>query len=119
MRIRADENCDRLIVAALREAGHDVAYVQEDAPGAGDDVLFQVARYQGRILLTDDLDFGHLAELEHVHPPAIVLMRLDPLGRVARAERVLTVMGSLGEAMHGQLVIVEPGQLRLRVLSKT
>jgi hypothetical protein len=37
MRLLADENCDRLIVATLREAGHDVRYVIEKRrrPGLG------------------------------------------------------------------------------------
>jgi len=37
MRILADENCDRLLVAALREAGHDVISVAEWGGGDSDD----------------------------------------------------------------------------------
>ena len=85
MRILADENCDRLVVEKLRAAGHDVAYVVEFASGAGDGDLFRRASIENRIVLTDDLDFGRLAERETDHPPGIILMRLDPKETVVAA----------------------------------
>src|SRR5258707_5330955 len=102
MRILADENCDRLIVVALREAGHDVRYVAEGDAGESDNELVRLAIAQKRVLLTDDLDFGRLAELEERRPPAIILMRLGRLGPAAQAKR----LGSTVESLH--LPVEEP-----------
>jgi predicted nuclease of predicted toxin-antitoxin system len=117
IRILADENCDRLIVTALREVGYAVNYVAETDAGESDDELFRQARENDQILLTDDLDFGHLAERASEHPAAIILMRLDPLSRAARCERVLEVVNRLGDEMVGQFVVIEPGQVRFHRLS--
>jgi hypothetical protein len=37
MRILADENFPRLIVEAVRSAGHDVAWIRAEAPGSTDE----------------------------------------------------------------------------------
>jgi predicted nuclease of predicted toxin-antitoxin system len=110
----ADENCDRLLVAALRNAGHDVAYVLEDWRGESDAHLYRIANEQNRAILTDDLDFGVLAEREGEAGPTIILMRLDPLSRDARIHQVTAVINALTEQARGQLVVIEPGQTRTR-----
>ena len=60
MKFLADENFPGLAVRALREAGFDVAYVREDAPGATDEALLTRCASEGLILLTMDKDFGEL-----------------------------------------------------------
>ena len=114
MRILADENCDRLLVAALRASGHDVAYALENWRGESDAVLYRIARDQNRTILTDDLDFGELAELEGEAGPTVILMRLDPLSRTARISEVTSVIDTLKEWPRGLLVVIEPGQIRTR-----
>jgi len=118
IRILADENCDRLIVNVLREAGYDVSYVVESGAGERDDELFRLASENGLVLLTDDLDFGHLAELATKLPSAVILTRLDPLGRAARSRRVLETLTMLGDDVLGQFVVIEPAQIKLRPLSR-
>ena len=44
MRIIADENCDRMIVVALREAGHDVVSIREPEGGSEDSYVFDLAQ---------------------------------------------------------------------------
>jgi len=61
MRILADENFPGDAVAALRERGYDVAWVQSDAPGISDEEVLSRAQAEGRILVTFDKDFGELA----------------------------------------------------------
>jgi predicted nuclease of predicted toxin-antitoxin system len=114
MRILADENCDRLLVTMLREAGHDVSYVAESARGESDVALMQQARAEQRAILTSDRDFGLLAERDSGTPPAVILLRLDALGRPARAKRAADVVRMLGDTPDDELVVVEPGQIRRR-----
>jgi hypothetical protein len=44
VKLLVDECCDPRLVAALREAGHDVRYVLETDPGASDEQAPEKAR---------------------------------------------------------------------------
>jgi len=114
VRLLADENCDRLLVAALREAGHDVVYVAEIARGSSDADLMRQAQTEHRAILTDDRDFGLLAEREQENPPTILLLRLYPLDRMARVKRAAEAVSSLGRTPGPELVVIEPAQIRCR-----
>lgn len=115
MRIVADENCDQMIVAALREAGHDILSIRESRRAASDDLIFDLAHIENRAVLTGDLDFGLLAEREARRPQAVILMRLDGLGRAARARRLVQVLAAVG-AIENHLLIVEPTRVRIRAV---
>ena len=60
MRFLADENVERQLVAALRDAGHDVEYIAELAPGSADEEVLQRARRGSAVIITGDKDFGEL-----------------------------------------------------------
>ena len=60
MRFLADENVPRAAVDALRAAGHDLAWIRTDAPGARDEEVLERSRSEARVLLTQDKDFGEL-----------------------------------------------------------
>lgn len=60
MRFLADENIDPVTVDALRDSGHDVAWIMTDAPGSPDEGILTRAGLEDRILLTYDKDFGEL-----------------------------------------------------------
>ena len=61
MRILANENLPREAVEALRDRGHDVAWVRTDSPGSSDDAVIKRSAAQARVLITFDKDFGELA----------------------------------------------------------
>ena len=63
MRFLADESCDFAVVRALRGRGFDVIAISETCPGAEDQRVIGLARKEGRVLLTEDKDFGRLAYL--------------------------------------------------------
>jgi predicted nuclease of predicted toxin-antitoxin system len=56
----ADECVHSDVVNALRVAGHDVLYAAESARQTADTILIDEAHSRGRILLTEDKDFGDL-----------------------------------------------------------
>jgi predicted nuclease of predicted toxin-antitoxin system len=117
MRIIADENCDGDLVAALRSDGHDVLHVAESMPGDDDEAIYQLAMADQRILLTNDLDFGLIAERSEHPPPAVVLMRLDPLRPPSRSALVGRFFAS-GPDLAGKFVVLEPGTIRERSLQR-
>lgn len=61
MRILANENIPGETVDALRQRGHDVAWVRTEALGSSDREVLQRAQAEGRIVITFDKDFGELA----------------------------------------------------------
>ena len=61
MRILADENLPWDAVIALRERGHNVAWVRSVAPGSNDLQVIARAQAENRVLVTFDKDFGELA----------------------------------------------------------
>ena len=60
MHFLADESCDFSVVRALRSADHDVVAIAEVSPREEDDAVMERAARGGRILLTEDKDFGQV-----------------------------------------------------------
>jgi predicted nuclease of predicted toxin-antitoxin system len=50
-RLLADEDVPGAVVAALRQQGHDVAWIHEDAPGSPDLEILERAQRQNRVLV--------------------------------------------------------------------
>jgi predicted nuclease of predicted toxin-antitoxin system len=77
LRILADENLAREIVASLRALGHDVRWVLTDAPGIRDEDVLSRATDEGRLLLTADKDFGEVKfRLGEEAPYGLLLLRV-------------------------------------------
>lgn len=63
----------------LREAGHDVVWIEESSPGIDDMAILSIGRVEHRVLLTFDHDFGELAfKYGKTLSEGIVLLRLPP-----------------------------------------
>lgn len=116
MRILADENCDSILVAALTADRHDVRRIVDLGQGVDDRQVFDEAIRDARVLLTHDLDFGLISDSSIEKPPAVVLMRLEPLKAALRAEIVVNFFRSMEETCRGKLYVVEPGSVRVRLL---
>ncbi|MBL9096409.1 MAG: DUF5615 family PIN-like protein [Alphaproteobacteria bacterium] len=119
MRFLADQNFPRRAVSALRAIGHDVAWIEEDSPGASDEATLARAEAEGRVLLTFDKDFGELAF--QVGLPAtsgVVLFRL-PLRRTRQGSAWLAAMINARDDWSGRFSVVEPERIRTRDLPGT
>jgi predicted nuclease of predicted toxin-antitoxin system len=116
MRILADENFPRLIVEAVRAAGHDVAWIRAEAPGSPDERVLALARTDHRVVLTFDKDFGELALKRGLAGSrGIILFRL-PSGRPAEVTtRIVTAISSR-EDREGHFSVVEEKRVRMRKL---
>lgn len=117
MRFLADENFPRVAVEALRAAGHDVAWVRAEGPGATDEAVLEWARRHDRVLLTFDKDFGELVlRRGHAGSQGVVLFRL-PSGRPLEVSaRVVDVVASRSD-WAGHFSVVERDRVRMRALA--
>ena len=113
MRFLADESCDFAVVTALRSARHDVTAIVEINAGAEDDVVLALARSEGRVLLTEDKDFGQLAYAGGHKTAGVVLIRFPGNARRSIGQAVVSVVAELGDRLAAGFVVVEPGRARL------
>ena len=113
MRFLADENCDMAIVRALRAAGHDVALVREQLPGAPDETVVTLARQDRRILLTEDKAFGQLAQALSAALVGVVLVRFPTKARSKVGPMVVNALEALDSPLEGTFMVIEPGQFRI------
>ena len=99
--------------ADLVAAGHDVVWAGEWDHDPGDESILDVARGEGRILVTLDKDFGELAIVRGLkHSGIIRLVGFRAREQGAAIVQVLTVHGD--DVAAGAIATVRPGQLRLR-----
>ncbi len=114
MKVLADENVPRVVVGALRTAGHDVAWIAEIAPGLRDlDVLAKAAA-EWRLLITLDKDFGELAF--SVGLPAesgVLLVRAHGLSAQQLATLVKGVLGDRDD-WRARFAVLTAQRLRVR-----
>ena len=116
MRFLANENFPGDAVAALRAAGHDVAWVRAEAPGSKDPAILAWAQRDARILLTFDKDFGELAWRQGLPATCgVVLFRL-PMPPPGSAGSVLAARIAERDDWAGHFAVVEPGRVRMRSL---
>ena len=116
LKFLADECCDAGLVVSLRKEGHDVLYVAEAQPGSSDDAILGQAYRDGRILLTEDKDFGEL--VYHLKKPAIgiMLIRIQVEERQIKWPRVKRLIEDYADRVPGHFVIVEAEKFRFRPL---
>jgi predicted nuclease of predicted toxin-antitoxin system len=118
LRLLADENFPGHAVHALREAGHDVAWIRQDAPGMSDVDVLGRARREGRILMTFDKDFGEMAFRTKLdQPPGVILFRIRVGPRELFAGKILGVLARAVE-WEGNFVVVEDFRVRVVPLSR-
>jgi len=113
MRILADENIPGAVVFALREHGHDVQWVMEEAPGISDREVLQLAEARHRMLLTFDLDFGELIfRLQLRMPCGIILLRIPLLLPAELSAFVVQILESRDDWTN-HFSVVEENSIRM------
>lgn len=116
MRFLADENIAAPLVEALRDAGADVVYIAELAPGMKDDEVLERAREQDRLLLTEDKDFGELVFRMKRGLPGVVMMRLPEGSWESHWARLKVVIERYRDRLMGSYTVVEKARVRFRRL---
>jgi len=116
LRFLADECCDTGLVASLREDGHDVSYVLEGKAGLSDDEVSLEAYNEGRILLTEDKDFGELVYRLKKPSRGIILIRIDVKQRHMKWLRLKKLIENYEERLPGHFVVIDTQKFRFRSL---
>jgi predicted nuclease of predicted toxin-antitoxin system len=112
-----DEALPRSLAEAIRSAGHEAVHIREiGLQGSSDTVVFDYAQRQGAVLVTPDLEFGDIREFPPGQHCGIVLLRMPRVSAPPRlaAEVVRLLRGVTEPDLKGNLVIIEPGHVRIR-----
>jgi predicted nuclease of predicted toxin-antitoxin system len=89
MKAKLDENLPLQIASRLRTLGHDVHTAQDEGlSGSSDPDLWSAAQREGRMLITQDLDFSDSRRFAPGTHHGIVLVRLRSPSRLRLIERV-------------------------------
>jgi predicted nuclease of predicted toxin-antitoxin system len=113
MRFLADESCDLAVVRALRSSGHDVVAVSDIAPRAEDSDVINLAVREGRILLTEDKDFGQLVYSHGLESIGVIFLRFPSHARKQIARDLTKMVKKEGDELIGAFVVVQPGRIRV------
>lgn len=114
MNFLADEGIDKHIVDRLRQDGHNVVYIAEEAPGITDDVILDMANQQFALLLTRDKDFGELVYRLNRVTQGVILARLDGVLSETKANIVSIAVTTHGLEMVNAFTVISPGNIRIR-----
>jgi len=119
VRLCANENLPEACIIALRNAGHDVLWIREAAPGSSDVAVLSRAQTERRLLITFDKDFGDLVFHRGLSASyGVVLFRtLQPSAELL-AWRVVAVVGSRND-WEGQYSVVDESCIRMRPLPRS
>ena len=109
-----DEHAEFRIAACLNARGHDVTSIAHDYPASlPDEQVLAIARSEGRILITNDRDFGELIIRRGLAHTGVIFFRLttqDPQAKIRRLSDVLN-------RYSGQLdrfIVVTDRRIRVR-----
>lgn len=117
MRILADENVPRPIVAWLRGRGHDVLYAAESRAKSPDADLLAEAEAQGYVVLTEDKDFGDLVYRDRRNSHGVILLRMEDLPAAQRLARLRAAWAEIESHLPGNFLVVTRSRLRMRPLT--
>jgi predicted nuclease of predicted toxin-antitoxin system len=117
MELIADENIPLFSIRLLRKAGHDVASVLEETPGAKDCDILKRAYEENRVILTFDRDYGELIyRYDSFIPGGVVYFRFDPATPGEPAEILLNILKNSTISILGKFTVIERKRLRQRTL---
>ena len=118
MKILADQHISPRTVEFLKALGHDAVRVSEHLPNnAPDSSILARALTEGRVVLTQDLDFTGLIATSGRDRPSLIILRLGS-PHVEHVNEVLqAVLPVVDEAVQaGAIVSVDDQRVRVRPL---
>ena len=116
LRFLADESCDFSVVRALRTAGFDVVAVVESAPGATDERVIELGRSGGKILLTEDRDFGRLVFAATRATSGVSSSAFPRDAARSCPRRILDLIRREDDRLEKSFTVVGPNRIRITIL---
>jgi len=119
VKLLVDENLSPRIAADLAEVGHDAVHVREvGLARSADTALLSFAARTGRVIVSNDSDFGELLARTGALRPSVLLVRRQQSVRADDLFRVVlrAVMACGTDFERGAVVVADGPRLRVRRL---
>ena len=114
MKFLLDQNADRRFAAHFRDEGHDLTVVSIDyPPGIVDREVLAIAHRDGRIVITNDRDFGELVFREGVPHAGVIYLRLYTPNFESKRDRLAAVLADQAHELD-QFIVVTERSVRVR-----
>ena len=118
MKFIVDESTGAAVAEYLRGLGHDVLAVAEVMPQAEDADILAAAVNEGRIVVTNDKEFGELVYRSGQPHQGVLLLRLHDESPANRIRVVKRVLEQHGERLPGSFTVATEGNVRIRPVNK-
>ena len=118
MKFLADENVEWPIVFQMRHRGYDVSAVREVMPGAEDDDILREAVKEGRILITNDNDFGFMVFHQKMDAVGVILMRFTEESFDKKLGVLEYLLKHHAGKLAGHFTVISENQIKIRPLKK-
>lgn len=113
-----DQGLPRTAAGLLREIGWDAQHVSERGMSQAEDVaIIEVARQEGRVVVTLDADFHALLAVSGAQGPSVLRIRMEGLKADQATSLIEQVFAVAGNALAlGAMVTVLDGKIRIKHL---
>ena len=113
MRFLVDECTGPAVAQWLRDLGHDVFSVYEEARGKPDDAILQQAVDEDWILITIDKDFGEKVHRDRRPHKGVVFLRLDDQRSSNKIAKLQHLLAHFAGDLPGNFVVVTETKVRI------
>ena len=112
MRFLVDESTGKKVCDLLKEEGHDSIYVGDTMPGSSDEDVLTFSENEGRILVTDDKDFGELVFRMSRPTSGVILFRITTKNTQKRFRILLHALKN--ENLEGNFTTIKEDRIKVR-----
>lgn len=118
MKFLLNMNVDRELAASLKKRGHSCRHVGDIGMSRATDreIVSEAAR-TNEIIITHDLDYGHLLAFSGEAAPSVIILRLRDLRTPQVISRIDSVWKDIETPLkHGSIISLSDKSLRIRNL---
>lgn len=121
MKFLIDNALSPQLARGLLATGHDAVHVRDLGLGAAEDeIIFNLARAEGRVIVSADTDFGTLLAERQESKPSFILYRRVADEPQQQLAILLENLASILEPLEsGSVVVIEQRRIRIRPLPFT
>lgn len=113
MRFLVDECTGPSVAKWLRQQGHEVFSVYEQARGIDDDEIVERAYSENRILITNDKDFGEKIFRDNKPHKGVILLRLEDERVPGKIAAVKQLLANHSDQLENNFIVVTERQIRI------
>jgi len=117
MKFIVDESTGMAVAQYLRAIGHDVVAVTETMPQVDDQTILIKAASEGRVLITNDKDFGELVFRSGYGHHGVLFLRLHDESAANRVSVVKAVLDQYADLLKMNFIVATERRVRIRRLA--